>query len=132
MPPTLKGIFHNLRESEYTISNTEIVFFFSSRVYRNKFMDKYIEHRETFCKKANKLLSESPYNMDILADIELYKAIEKRGFFALLKGVSIKWEELHTYALRKMTEKNTHDWQEIPKPKLQGVKRNTGWIYRMK
>lgn len=123
MPATLKGIFHNLEESKYTISNTEIVFFFSSKFYRNKFMEKYKENRITFNDKADRLMDKPPLNMDTLADITLYKSIEKRGFYVWLKGVSITCEELHRYALRKMTEKNTQDWQEIPRPKLHERKR---------
>lgn len=132
MPATLKGIFHNLKESEYTISNSEIVFFFSSKVYRKKYMDEYIENRQRFINRMDKLLDNPPLNMDMLADIALYKRIEKRGFYVWLKGVSISCEELHRYALRKMTEKNTLDWQEMPKPKLDERLKSMGLTYHLK
>jgi hypothetical protein len=118
MPPTLRGIYHNLKESEYTISNSEIVFFFSSELYLRKFMEGYKENRIKFIEKLDKITVDNKLNMNTLADITLYKTIEKRGFRAWLKGVDIDWQEIHKYALRKMTEKNTPDWSRIPKPKL--------------
>ena len=118
MPATLRGIYHNLKESEYTVSNSEIVFFFSSEVNLKKFLDRYKHHREKFTSKIEKVTCDNPLNMNTLADITLYKLIEKRGFRAWIKGVDIDWHELHQYALRTMTEKNTHDWSRMQKPKL--------------
>lgn len=118
MPATLKGVFHNLKESEYTISNGEIVFFFSSKYYLNKFLGDYDTHREKFNKTTERITIDNPLNMEILADINLYKKIEKRGFYVWLKGVSITWEDLHQYALRKMTEPNTQNWFVIQRPRL--------------
>lgn len=119
MPATKKGIYHNLKESNYLITNTEIMFFFSSRMYRKKFMDTYRENRKIFSIKMSKIAVELPLNMETLADITLYKTIEKRGFRAWLKGVDITWDELHKYVLRKMIDKNTLDWYETQKPKLE-------------
>ena len=118
MPPTLRGIFHNLKESKYTVSNSEIVFFFSSEFYLNKFLEGYQENRIKFIEKLDKITIDNKLNMNTLADITFYKSIEKRGFRAWLKGVDIDWQEIHKYALRKMTEKNTPDWLRIPRPKL--------------
>ena len=113
MSATKRGIYHNLRKSNYTISNAEVVFFFSSVFYMNKFMAEYKEHRNQFSKHIDKV-TDTPLNMDTLADITLYQTIEKRGFHAWLKGVSITWEELHRYALRTMIEPNTKDWLITP------------------
>lgn len=118
MPATKRGIYHNLKESKYTVSNSEIVFFFSSKLYMTKFLEGYKEHREKFLERMDKLTGDIPLNMNTLADITFYIDIEKRGFHAWLKGVSIDCEDLHLYALRKMTLRNTEDWYEIQKPKL--------------
>jgi hypothetical protein len=117
MPATRKGIYHNLRESKYTISNGEIVFYFSSEFYLHKFLEGYKAHRLSFLEKLAKNVVDNPLNMETLADISYYKSVEKRGFFCRLKGGKINWEELHKYALRKMTEKNTPDWSRTQKPK---------------
>jgi beta-galactosidase beta subunit len=119
MPVTLRGIYHNLRESKYTISNSEVVFFLSSELYREKFMSGYLENSDKMNEKMNKILTvQTPFNYDTLADIQFYKCIEKRGFFVLLKGVSITWDDLHAYSLRKMSEKQSPLWKRINRPKV--------------
>jgi hypothetical protein len=118
MPPTIRGVFHNLKESEYVVSNKEITFFFSSETYLNKFLETYQEERKKLQERTKKELTHVNFNMNTLADITLYKTIEKRGFLARLKGVDMKWEDLEKYVLRKMTDDYTHNWSRIAKPKL--------------
>jgi hypothetical protein len=118
MPATLKGIYHNLRESEYVVSNSEITFFFSSELYLTKFMNGYKDNRKKLMERTKKETTHVNLNLNTLSDITLYKTIEKRGFLARLKGVDMNWHDLEKYALRKMTEENTSDWLRIPKPKL--------------
>ncbi len=108
MPKTKRGIYHNLKESKYTISNSEIVLFFSSKTYLNKFMERYKENREKFV--YQKLSEDTPFNLSVLADISLYKKIEKRGFRVKLKNVEINEEDTHNYALRKMKDEKMLDW----------------------
>lgn len=81
-------------------------------------MEGYKTNREQFNKTTNRITIENPLNMEILADITFYKTIEKRGFLVWLKGVSISWEELHRYALRKMTEPNTGEWVVMSRHRL--------------
>lgn len=118
MGATKRGVFHNLKESEYTVSNDEAVFFFSSEFLLNKFLDSYKENRETFDRRFNKWLSDTSLNMNTFADLVLYKQVEKRGFRAWIKGVDVSWHDLEKYALRKMTEPSSPDWSRIQKPKL--------------
>ena len=118
MPPTIRGVFHNLKESEYVVSNKEITFFFSSETYLNKFLETYQEERKKLQERTKKELTHVNFNMNTLADITLYRTIEKRGFLARLKGVDMKWEDLEKYVLRKMTEDYTHNWSRIVRPKL--------------
>jgi hypothetical protein len=118
MPPTIRGVFHNLKESEYVVSNKEITFFFSSETYLNKFLETYQEERKKLQERTKKELTHVNFNMNTLADITLYKTIEKRGFLARLKGVDMKWEDLEKYVLRKMTDDYTHNWSRVAKPKL--------------
>lgn len=120
MPATRWGVYHNLKESEYVISNREITFYFSSEVYLNKFMSGHIEYRKSFVKnlKSDINRTQIKLNLNTLADIIFYKTVEKRGFLARLRGVDMNWQDLQKYALRKMIERNTSDWLRIPKPKL--------------
>lgn len=117
MPKTLRGIYHNLKESEYTISNSEVVFFFSSELYLNKFMDGYKENRKKYQNKFNKN-HETQLNFNTLYDILLYKEIEKRGFRVTLNGMEIGYASLEKYALRKMMDENTLDWKRIERPSV--------------
>ena len=127
MPATKRGIYHNLKESKYVVSNSEITFFLSSELYLNKFLEGYQENRIKTAKRMDVF-----FNTDTLADIQFYKCIEKRGFYCWLKGVELTWHDLHAYALRKMTEKNTLDWQRIAKPKLGERLKTMGSIQKMK
>ena len=114
MGKTKKGVYHNLKESKYTVSNTEIVFFFSSQFYLNKFLVECQSNRDKFNERMTKLMGTCPLNFNMLADIQLYEAIEKRGFRATLKCGTISSDELYRYALRKMTESKTLEWVETP------------------
>lgn len=111
MPATQRGIYHNLRESKYTISNGEIVFFFSSMVYLNKFMNGYKDNR---LKVRENMLRMSranfPLNFDTLADVFYYQRVEKRGFFVRLKRARITYDDLYKYSIRKMNENETLEW----------------------
>lgn len=79
-------------------------------------MDGYKNNRDNF--KYKRIEEENPINLSILADITFYKDIEKRGFRATVKGFELTWEELHKYALRKMTSEDSSDWVKIPPPKV--------------
>lgn len=122
MPATRSGIFHNLRESKYVISNSEMAFYFSSKFYLDKFMERYKENRMEFESRMENLLKDSPFNVSALADIKLYKDIEKRGFFVKIKNVIMKPDDLNKYALRCMTNKEILEWVIVKygaKPRLQ-------------
>ena len=124
MPKTSRGVYHNLKESEYVVSNGDATFFFSSELYLNKFIDGYRKHREEFNNRMNRI-TDAPLNMDMLADITFYNKVEKRGFHAWLKGVNTTWREIHIYALRTMTEKHTRDWSRTRRLKLAERRRST-------
>lgn len=133
MSKTQRGVYHNLYKSEYAISNGEIAFYFSSRFYLNKFIDEYKDNRELFRQRLSRAMKIENINTNLLADINFYKGIEKRGFRCVLildeidelkygeikteKG-DISWQKLLKFALVKMTEKNTLDWLEMQKQKL--------------
>lgn len=117
MPATQRGVYHNLKESKYTISNSEVVFFFSSEFTLNKFMMGYQKYREQMRQRKTRFI-DTPLNFDTLADIEFYRRAEKRGFYVWIKGVSVDWDDLHLYSLRKMSVKESPDWKVIERPKV--------------
>jgi len=117
LPKTKRGIYHNLRESTYTVSNSEIVFFFSSMVYLHKFLEGYKENRDLVQKRFGSLSDGIFINTDLLADVHYYEQIEKRGCYAKRKGSAVSCPELYQYALQNLTNKNTNDWQRTPNGK---------------
>lgn len=81
--------------------------------YLRKFLKEYKENRQKFVERFERITINNPLNVETLADIELYKAIEKRGFRACLHGVDISYNDLHQYALRKMKQKESLEWHQI-------------------
>lgn len=62
----------------------EITYIFSSKLYKDKFIEKLVKNRENI----NLSLSNRfgfHISVDMIADLKLYTATEKRGFL-LLKG----------------------------------------------
>jgi hypothetical protein len=110
MPATKRGVYHNLRESKYAVSNSEIAFFFSSEFVMNKYLSGYKDNREKRKKRLGNLLIDTPYNLDLVSDICFYQEVEKRGFYSKFKNVVLKKDDLYKYALRKMSDENTLEW----------------------
>jgi hypothetical protein len=110
MPATKRGVYHNLKESKYAVSNSEIAFYFSSGFVLNKYMTGYQDNRDKYKKRLGGLLKDTPYNLDLVADICYYQEVEKRGFYVKFKNVILKKEDLYQYALRKMSEHVTNEW----------------------
>ena len=118
MGKTRRGVYHNLLESEYAISNNEVAFFFSSMFYLNKFMVGYKQHREDFRKRVERTFINHPLNSDFIADLHFYKRIEKRGFRVVFKGGDLSWRKIHELELAGKINKNTKDWFVMQKVKL--------------
>lgn len=67
-----------------------VVYVFSSELYRNKFIEKYEGHRN----KINESLSNRfgfTIKSDVISDMKLYTTIEKRGFLIYCDGVACEW-----------------------------------------
>jgi hypothetical protein len=110
MPATSWGVYHNLRESKYRAFNGEVLFYFSSELYRDKFLEGYQLNRELVRNKSKKILNPDRLNIDTLSDITLYEEVEKRGFFVRLDRARIDYDDLYKYALRKMGDKTSPEW----------------------
>jgi hypothetical protein len=78
----IKGIYRELEHSPYFTKINNIVFYFSSKLYLNKFNTVY----ESEIIKMNERTShiyKDVFNLDVtvLSLIRLYASIEKRGFY---------------------------------------------------
>ena len=77
---TKNGICLKLNESEYKTLKFGLIFYFSSKLYLEKFennVEKYVE--EESIKLINKYKIKS--NFEVFLAISFYKKIEQRGFF---------------------------------------------------
>lgn len=113
--PTRDGVYHDLKQSIYTASRGEVVFFFSSNYYRNKFFEQLEEQRKEFDSHLNKKVDEHFLNLNWLADIHLYKRVEKRGFYVKIGCEEVAWLELCRYASWNVMWQNTEDYEEMQK-----------------
>lgn len=142
MVMTRRGIFHNLSDSNYAVSNSEIALFFSSRFYLNNFLERYTKHREEFNTRLSRAMVIDEMELSLMADLHLYRDIETKGQYMILspnlypeetvrknikEGV-ISWQNAQKYALVKMTKKNMLDWSEMQKQNLDDLKRITDKI----
>lgn len=80
-----RGIFYDLLDSNYLYIHDDIEFYFSSKLYLQKFslkLDEYIKNE-----KMKFLINyKIEINAEILFMITLYRKIEKRGFRVVYKG----------------------------------------------
>ena len=88
-----RGICYNLMESPYRLdvpySNGDVItYVFSSRRYKEKFYDEFLDHRDMIAESLSRRFGISVKN-DVLSDVRLYGRIEKRGF--LLERNEDKW-----------------------------------------
>lgn len=83
-----RGIYYDLNESIYSFEYDNLKFYFSSKLYLEKFKKQYINYI-----KNETIKLQSKYKCILYADemllIDLYKQIEKRGFLVFYKSDSI-------------------------------------------
>ena len=74
---TLRGVYHNIEESDIYLEVNNFILYFSSSSIKGRFIAKYDE----YYRKVNNTFSKI-YNTDYLPIIliTLYKKVEKRGF----------------------------------------------------
>lgn len=78
---TVRGVYLELKESEYTYQFENVTFFFSSKLYLEKFKEEvkqYVDFQEQKLKSAYKI---DFYKIREQLSIAFYKKVEKRGFY---------------------------------------------------
>ena len=90
---TVKGVYLDLKDSDYIVEYNKITMYFSSQFYQNKFNNEIKEFIKTETLKL-----KNKYN--IKADLtpylilSLYTKIEKRGFRVLYKNRELRYNEI--------------------------------------
>lgn len=82
---------HKLRVEYGGSESYCIEYVFSSELYKNKFMEKRNTNREQIEKSLSNRFGIE-IKCDVLADLKLYRAIEKRGFLLYRNGVEVVCE----------------------------------------
>lgn len=84
----MNKIYNDLNESEYFFKYDDLIFYFSSKFYLNKFKSEYINFIK---EQTNKLVVKFKCNIigDEMMLLLLYRKIEKRGFKVTYNNVDI-------------------------------------------
>lgn len=82
---TRNGVYNNINESTYSVCVNGIVYYFSSQLYKRKFIERYRKEREILNSKLSKKY-KIQIDVNILSDFILYSNIEKRGFKLEING----------------------------------------------
>lgn len=86
---TKNGIELNLKESNYVVNLTGLSFYFSSELYKNKFINNVKEFVNQENTKIN-LKYKLQINLETYLAIAFYKKVEKRGFYITADGQELK------------------------------------------
>ena len=93
---TRANISYNLHTSPHSVAvvyqDQTVTFHFSSELYTIKFKERLNTHREEIAASLTNRFGVNVYP-DILADLRLYKTIEKRGYLISIDGENIECQE---------------------------------------
>lgn len=105
---TRGGVTYNLYESPFRVvmkyEHNEIIFVFSSSLYKTKFLERINENRISINESLSKRFNITT-DFDLLCDIRLYSTIEKRGFLLICEGENLCQKDI-TLGGVKVTKKN--------------------------
>jgi hypothetical protein len=105
-----RGVYQNIYESDYPFTVGDTTFYFSSIVNRQRFMDKYLQEMDRFNLAANRIYKNKYFLVFTqLSLVHLYRKVEKRGFYLIVKGEEVKCLEnlrfhLETNVVPSLTE----------------------------
>lgn len=99
MVKTRRGVYLDLRRSEYRYKTADCLFFFSSELYLEKFINERYDYTFYMRDWIKRKFGMCPA-INTFADICLYTKIEKRGFYIQIEGIEYtKPEDLDTWLL---------------------------------
>lgn len=93
---TRANIAYNLHKTPHLqkvgYTDQEVIYHFSSELYRAKFEARLTENRATINQSLSNRFGVVIHS-DLMADVRLYASIEKRGFLITVDGVKIECQE---------------------------------------
>lgn len=91
---SIRGIYYQLEESTYKVTNGILTFHFSSNVTAHKFVERHEGFREKMYEKFTRHIGPDFINLNVYFDYLLYKKMEKRGFYLTFEGRHLEEEDL--------------------------------------
>ena len=97
---TKGGIERDLQKSPYSHKLNNLTFYFSSKLYKEKFITALANYSYDFRLMLEKKLSVSVIGCEDIASILLYKRTEKRGFYIEYRAdsqyviPSLRWDNI--------------------------------------
>lgn len=97
-------VYNDINESNYTFKYDNLVFYFSSKFYQEKFIREYSEYLKDETMKL-KIKFKCNIYCDEMILLLLYKKIEKRGFKVLYKGKELIENYYIDFSINKLSIK---------------------------
>ena len=97
-------IYNDINESNYTIKYDNLVFYFSSQFYQEKFTREYLQFLKDEIMKL-KIKFKCNIYCDEMILLLLYKKIEKRGFKVLYKGKELNENNYINFSIDELSIK---------------------------
>lgn len=101
-----KGVYYDIKDSDYMVSNGQLIFFFSSESNMQKFFKKQNEDKTVKINHLLKSFKQISPSFDLLLDIEFYKTHEKKGFYVLNKNKEVSEKDLLKLAAESVAKEN--------------------------
>lgn len=97
-------VYNDINESNYTFKYDNLVFYFSSKFYQEKFIREYSDYLKDETMKL-KIKFKCNIYCDEMILLLLYKKIEKRGFKVLYKGKELIENYYIDFSINKLSIK---------------------------
>ena len=97
-------VYNDINESNYTFEYDDLIFYFSSNFYKEKFIKEYYNFIKEETMKL-KIKFKCNIYCDEMILLLLYKKIEKRGFKVTLKGKELSENYTFQFILNELSIK---------------------------
>lgn len=108
-----RGVFNNIEDSDYIITDGELILYFTSEHNMNSFINSYKENRETYNEKYNRFIKGVDLIPTIQIDVELYKNSEFKGFHICLGVTKLDEKDIRDISLRRMMLNEVRDYKKV-------------------
>jgi hypothetical protein len=113
---SIRGVYNNLEDSTYIVSNGDMQLFFSSFSRLGKFMTGYMKNRIMAGKKMRAFIGDTDLPYEYASDIEYYHNCENKGSLILINGKQATLKEVESYLLHLVADKKELVYSVVSNP----------------